>query len=541
MSSKQCGNNERRTRLGVGIAHLQFDKTRYYRTKVFSCLSDVNEKFIDDFCDGDQIPLSEKFLLQRNGKKALAMRTVLDVGVANGLNDRRREWNRSRSSETVLDKYFTSFKYSYSALLPTAMNDGVVSLMESSARSGRVADVARSHSIWLDAVDAPKELYKHRLRINRIVNWAYKMGLVPVMMTLTCFHRWHPLRELLKVMQRAWTEMFLGCSGKKRAQTINLRGWVRRLEVTINDGTDVTVTAPASTPTSTPASTSTSTINLVAARKFSVNPDNNKSGTPRARRAQKIQICTTIRDNDVVNVTNSGWHPHYHAILLVPWSSLPLLESLESEWQEVWINALRKQFIKFFGEDIDSSYYPALRRHGLKFSRHRSGLFEGQIRAVDNTEYLAKIIGCNSAGIFGGDVEMTAANGVKRSRTPFDLIRDSRLPAANVDLWVEYALATKGVKAFSYSQGLEKQVNAYFESRPGQDSTKYKVCPEEHVVATLNVDVYHFLYRNFKLDELRQKISEGAEALAQWLRDVFIELGVPELCDVIDTEILHPT
>ena len=57
-------------------------------------------------------------------------------------------------------------------------------------------------------------------------------------------------------------------------------------------------------------------------------------------------------------------------------------------------------------------------------------------------------------------------------------------------------------------------------------------CPDEDIVATITHDVYQILYRNFKLTELREKISEGYDALCDWFKQTFTELGCPELCEI---------
>ena len=95
-------------------------------------------------------------------------------------------------------------------MLPQAHRSGFVNLVVSEKGKTRVADVARSHSIRFDPVDAPKELYKHRLRINRIIKWAYKNNFVPVLMKLTTYHRWNNLDGLNRVLGEAWRDKKIG-------------------------------------------------------------------------------------------------------------------------------------------------------------------------------------------------------------------------------------------------------------------------------------------------------------------------------------------
>lgn len=387
--------------------------------------------------------------------------------------DQRREWNQeNRAVENILD-LFPSFKYSYSSLLPTSHRRGAVDLVVSAKGRARAADVARSHSIWLDPVDAPKELYKHRLRINRIIKWAYKNNFVPVMMTLTTYHRWNNLYELIHMLCAAWRDLLSSHAGRRRAKSIELQGWVRRLEININDGVDA-------------------------------------EGHP---------------------LTNSGWHPHFHALLIVPRSKLQILSDAESEWREVWVNVVCERYRREFGENVAESFLPAFRKHGLVFSRDDATDVNnvGKLREVDTGDYFAKLMGFDPVEVYGGDKEMATV--MKSSKIPFDLIRDPSLPAANIDLWCEYAIATKGIQSVKYSGKLERKVNAYFSEHPEVNDT-YKVCPAETIVASLGRDVYQILYRNFKLKELLEKVTEGYDALCAWLKKTFILLGVPELAEI---------
>ena len=63
---------------------------------------------------------------------------------------------------------------------------------------------------------------------------------------------------------------------------------------------------------------------------------------------------------------------------------------------------------------------------GLMFSRVYDGDAKsyGALRHVDDSKYLAKIMGYDPAEVYGGDKEMASAT-LKNSKIPFDLIRDS--------------------------------------------------------------------------------------------------------------------
>ena len=71
----------------------------------------------------------------------------------------------------------------------------IVSSEKDGNQTVRMEDVCRSHSIWLDPIDTPKELYKWRLRIQKAIAWSYLNDFVPVMMTLTIYHRWNNLDD----------------------------------------------------------------------------------------------------------------------------------------------------------------------------------------------------------------------------------------------------------------------------------------------------------------------------------------------------------
>ena len=58
---------------------------------------------------------------------------------------------------------------------------------------------------------------------------------------------------------------------------------------------------------------------------------------------------------------------------------------------------------------------------------------------------LDKIEGYDHLHVYGIDKEVST-NVIKNSKIPFDLLRE--VSAGNIDLWTEYAIATKGVPAF---------------------------------------------------------------------------------------------
>ena len=378
-----------------------------------------------------------------------------------------------------------------------------------------MSELSRSGSIRLDPVDSLRQLFLYRLRIQKCISWAYSVKLVPVMMTLTVFHRWHPLKGLLNVLRKAWNYFFTGTrAATERSCRMGLQGYIRRSEETINN--------------------------------------------------------ISRSDSDGYN---SGWHPHYHVILFIPRDKVSVVSDMEPELREAWFKAVNRYFVKEFGEEIDPSYANAFRKHGLFFSRCRDdkrreqsidyltisqthennkftvsidgdshlGCFSADfsdddddpLRQVDDSDYMAKTFGCDSGCVYGGDKEMSSSS-LKSSRVPFDLLLEDT--AENNDLWVEYALATKGVRSFIFSHGLERRVKEYFEAHPERNPVKPFVKSHD-VVAQLDSRVYHLLYQNFKVDEMLRAAADGYDALCSWFKNFYLELGFSE-ADIVEDMII---
>ena len=208
-----------------------------YLCNVLSQYLDDSQQLPDKLYGTGKISKKDSQAMLRRAKEILALRSIDGMPQdQRDYLDQRYPWNKEqRPAKTLLD-YFASLKYSYSSLLPFAHRVGNVDLLVSEKGKARVSDIARSHSIWLDPVDAPKELYKYRLRMDDCIAWAYSNGLVPVMVTLTVFHRWHHLEKVLRVLKRSWSAFFAGSKHRKRAAAVDLQGYIRRLEITLNDG-----------------------------------------------------------------------------------------------------------------------------------------------------------------------------------------------------------------------------------------------------------------------------------------------------------------
>ena len=402
----------------------------------------------------------------RRSKAYLAMRKPSAELIAQ--LERRRSWNiASRPIENNLDLY-PSVKYSYSSAMPS--NKGRIDLVVSEKGNARFSGVAHSNNMRLDPVDAQKISYKRRLEIQRALQWGYDNGFIPVMMTLTIFHdwTWDALIKLIAVLRKSYGDLFGHKIGEKLKKAIGFQYRIFRMEETLDE--------------------------------------------------------------------KNGWHPHYHIVLFVPKDNLKILSDLEPKLKARWQKLVQKHYVKFVGKEIPESYLPALYEHGLMISRYSKDVKDkrgrvihkqGELYQVDDSKYLAKIMGCDSAEMYGGDKEMSESM-QKDSMSPFDLLRGEPT-AEKVDLWNEYALATKGLSCFRFTPGFKAVIDEYFEKNPHRNPVARM--PKEKVVATIGQEVYHLLYRNFKLKELKQKIVEGYDALRDWLRELFIDWGLLSWCE----------
>ena len=66
---------------------------------------------------------------------------------------------------------------------------------------------------------------------------------------------------------------------------------------------------------------------------------------------------------------------------------------------------------------------------------------------------------------------------------------------------------------------------------PYKRAAKSNQRPAEEIVATIKRDVYQFIQRNSLYPMLLKKVSEGYDALCSWLKQVYVDFGVPDLCD----------
>ena len=120
----------------------------------------------------------------------------------------------------------------------------------------------------------------------------------------------------------------------------------------------------------------------------------------------------------------------------------------------------------------------ALYKHGFMISRYSEDVRneygeivhkQGEIYQVNDTEYFGKIMGCDSAEMYGGDKKLT--NSLNKSAlSPFDLLR-MPVTAEIADLWNEYAIATKGKSCFRFARGFKQVIDEYFEQHPDRGAT----------------------------------------------------------------------
>ena len=494
--------NKRRKELGVEVHQFGDALDVFFSESNSRYIRDLatNPDLVSQFFVGNgHFERSDRMNLLRRSKLFLARRAFADLSEC----DKPKLYGAKNKIVTVLD-CFPSLKYSYSSSLPPRVvmkNHGipedfygrrgpgdvqyfdVCCAPDGSSKKARMSDVSRSANIRLDPMDSPRQLFIYRCRIRRCIAWAYSVGLVPIMMTLTVFHRWNPLRSLLRVISRSWDRFFAsGRPAVSRTRRMGVQAYIRRLEETITNGGD---------------------------------------------------FCDY----------NSGWHPHYHVILFVPADKVSVISDMEDELRSDWFEIVNHFFEMEFGEAIDSSYVDAFKRHGLVFSRYTSfdavPVFKKSdshlrlpIRPVDDSEYMAKAFGCSPYVMYSGDSEMTSGY-VKNSRIPFDLLCDDT--AENNDLWVEYALATKGIRSFVFSRGLSGRVQSYFDSHPKRDTVKSFVRSNE-VVAQINSDVYSLLYRTCKVDDMLRAAVKGYDFLCEWFRAFYLKIGY--VADDIDEDML---
>ena len=112
------------------------------------------------------------------------------------------------------------------------------------------------------------------------------------------------------------------------------------------------------------------------------------------------------------------------------------------------------------------------------------------------------------------------------------------MTAEIADLWNEYAIATKGKSCFRFARGFKGVIDEYFEQHPDRDPVSASK-PKESVIAPFKDEVYHLLYRNFKVEEVKRTVVDFVKTagcnvvkirnlLFEWLKKLFVGWGFDE-------------
>lgn len=107
-----------------------------------------------------------------------------------------------------------------------------------------------------------------------------------------------------------------------------------------------------------------------------------------------------------------------------------------------------------------------------------------------------------------------------------------------VDLWNEYAIATKGLSVFRFTPGFKGVIDEYFKQHPDRDPVSAQK-PKAVFTAPLKKEIYHLLYRNFKIAEVKRIIADFVrkakfnvakvyDFIFDWLKNLFVDWGLPE-------------
>lgn len=499
--------SKRRSHVGMDVAFWQAGGLGTIGTFLPRKKDAENLSLLPDVTLGDsQLTRKQRFEMLRRSKMLLSMRRAY-AEVAK-LLERRKEWNIARLPviENNLD-LFPAVKYSYSSRRP---GKNEISLVVSDGGNVRFDGVVRSCNMRLDPVDAVRIAYKKRKEIQRALQWGYDNGQIPVMLTFTIFHdwTWQPLDKLIAVLRNSYNDIFDHKVGGQLKDKIGFKYRIFRMEETIDMKNPLTEQDEQE---------------LVA------------SGLENGERGHR----------EGEHDGKHGWHPHYHVILFVPKDNLKVLEELEPTLKLRWQKLVQKHYAKFIGKEIPESYLPALYEHGLMISRYSEDVLnehgdvihkQGEIYQVNDTEYFGKIMGCDSAEMYGGDKELTNSLN-KNAMSPFDLLR-MPVTAEIADLWNEYAIATKGKSCFRFARGFKPVIDEYFAQHPDRDSVSASK-PKESTVASLKDFVYHLLYRNFKVEEVKRtlagfvktaglNVAKLHDLLFEWLKKLFVDWGLDE-------------
>jgi hypothetical protein len=163
------------------------------------------------------------------------------------------------------------------------------------------------------------------------------------------------------------------------------------------------------------------------------------SGRPWIRLRGQLGIVGTIRSLEVTYGPN-GWHPHLHVLVFAEGDS-------GAEGLVVMTEYFRARWTRFITQ---AGYRPPSDQYGVVIKRCYS--------AAEAAAYIAKVQDGGAVGneLARGDLK-TGKNG---HRTPFQILEDFRQigDLADLALWHEYEMATKGHQCITWSKGLKKRL-----------------------------------------------------------------------------------
>ena len=181
-------------------------------------------------------------------------------------------------------------------------------------------------------------------------------------------------------------------------------------------------------------------------------------GRPWRTLREQVGIAGQVRSMEVTCGCN-GWHPHLHVLLFVEGApgSAGLFEMHRyflDKWQSVIVAA---------------GYRRPDDQHGVVITRCPS--------AEEAGRYIAKTATGKPVGneLARGDLK----TGRKGHRTPFEILEDYRQHPNDADLklWREYELATKGHRKITWSKGLRKLISELADL--GEEKSDEEIAAEE--------------------------------------------------------------
>ena len=139
-----------------------------------------------------------------------------------------------------------------------------------------------------------------------------------------------------------------------------------------------------------------------------------------------------------VTVGSNGWHFHLHALWIIDDENFEKVGEHEDDLKKYWLHCYKS--VGELPEDKEQAFLD----RGFVVSRDKNG----------------KVFECHSGKYlcgWGADNELTGLSTKKcknGNRTPFELL-SNEMTEPDKKLWIEYCLATKGVRRVIFSRGLK--------------------------------------------------------------------------------------